>query len=632
MKWPRSIAPCFVVFFALNAANAQSTPEIQSDSVAPTENEPVYSPYADDVFPRRVLWGDTHVHSHLSMDANISGNKKLSPRDAFRFARGEAVTASNGKVLKLRRPLDFLVVADHAEYLGVMEGLSRADQTLLQDETAKRWGSLLTKGDPTPMLEFATSLATGEKLIDSPVFERSVWKRIVEGADAQNTPGQFTAFIGYEWTSMPDANNLHRVVIFRDGANRTSQVLPFSALDSDKPEDLWAYLARYEEKTGGQAFAIPHNSNVSGGLMFRDLMSDGEPMTRSYAKQRSRWEPVVEATQVKGDSETHPFLSPDDEFADYETWDQTNVGFTEPHKDSWFRGEYVRAALKTGLGLEAETGTNPYRFGLIGSTDSHTGLATADENDYWGKFAVAHPKADRWKRPLVPAELPYLPLEWQMAASGYAAVWATENTREAIFDAMRRRETYATTGPRMSVRFFGGWGFDESDAVSPDLAKTGYAKGVPMGGVLTTRPDGGIPTILVSALKDPDGANLDRIQIVKGWRDAEGALHERVFDVAMSNARTVGADGKVAPVGDTVDVKNATYTNSIGATELTTLWRDPDFDPSQRAFYYGRVLEIPTPRWTTYDAAVFDLDLPDEIPRTTQERAYTSAIWYSPAR
>ncbi len=592
--------------------------------------EDAFSLYARDDFPRQVFWGDTHVHSNLSMDANLFGNRKLSPTQAFRFARGETVTTNTGQKVKLRRPLDFLVVSDHAEYLGVMEGLQRADEVLLQDETARRWSKQLAAGDLTPMTEFSQSLATGRQLLENTDFANSVWRRIVDGADAQNTPGVFTAFIGYEWTSMPENANLHRVVIFRDGADKTSQVLPFSALDSSRPEDLWAYLARYEEKTGGQAIAIPHNSNISGGRMFSELMSDGQPITADYARTRALYEPIVEVTQVKGDSETHPFLSPDDEFADYESWDQSNIGFNEPHQDSWFRGEYARSALKTGLAIEAETGANPYRFGLIGSTDSHTSLATGDENDYWGKFVTAHPSPDRWRQPMVQSDLRFMTFEWQMAASGYAAVWATENTREAIFDAMRRRETYATTGPRMTVRLFGGWTFDDQDAVRPDLAKTGYDKGVPMGGMLPAAPDGEAPAFLVSALKDPDGANLDRVQIIKGWLDAEGKTHEQVYDVAVSDGRVPGADGKIPPVGNTVDEESATYTNTIGATEFATLWRDPDFNPREPAFYYVRVLEIPTPRWTTYDAAVYGLTLPDEVPRITQERAYTSAIWYRP--
>ena len=616
---------------------SSAAPEIQASQSA-AEPAPAkqsvrvdnYSLHANENFARNVYWGDTHVHSLLSMDANMFGNRKLSPTDAFRFARGELVTTNTGKKIKLRRPLDFLVVADHAEYLGVMDGILRADEQLLEDETARRWQQQLAAGDPTPMTEFARSLSDGKSLIENDAFEDTVWRRVIEGADAQNTPGVFTAFIGYEWTSMPGANNLHRVVIFRDGADKTSQVLPFSALDSDKPEDLWAYLANYAEKTGGQAIAIPHNSNLSGGLMFSEVMSDGNPITKEYAQNRALYEPLVEATQVKGDSETHPFLSPDDEFADYESWDKSNIGLMQPHQDDWFAREYVRAALKTGLVLETEIGANPYRFGLIGSTDSHTSLATADENDYWGKFVDAHPSANRWKQPLVPSELPFMTYEWQMAAAGYAAVWARENTREAIFDAMRRRETYATTGPRMTVRLFGGWSFDEIDAVRPDLAKTGYEKGVPMGGVLPSDREGAAPSFLISALKDPDGANLDRVQIVKGWLDQAGNVQEHVFDVAVSDGRTPGANGKIPPVGSTVDAEAATYTNTIGAAQFITHWRDPDFNPDRPAFYYVRVLEIPTPRWTTYDAAIYGLTLPDEVPRTTQERAYTSAIWYTP--
>ena len=589
-----------------------------------------YSLHANDNFARNVYWGDTHVHSLLSMDANMFGNRKLSPTDAFRFARGELVTTNTGKKIKLRRPLDFLVVADHAEYLGVMDGILRSDEELLQNETARRWQKQLAAGDMTPMTEFARSLSDGKNLVENSAFENTVWRRVIDGADAQNTPGVFTAFIGYEWTSMPGANNLHRVVIFRDGADKTSQVLPFSSLDSDEPEDLWAYLSAYADKTGGQAIAIPHNSNLSGGLMFREVMSDGKPITADYAQARALYEPLVEATQVKGDSETHPFLSPDDEFADYESWDKSNIGLLQPHQDEWFAKEYVRSALKTGLAIEAEIGVNPYRFGLIGSTDSHTSLATADENDYWGKFVDAHPSADRWKQPMVPAELPFMTYEWEMAASGYAGVWARENTREAIFDAMRRRETYATTGPRMTVRLFGGWSFSEEDAVRPDLAKTGYEKGVPMGGVLPTDGQGAAPSFLISALKDPDGANLDRVQIVKGWLDQAGNLQEQVFDVAVSDGRTPGANGKIPPVGSTVDAETATYTNTIGAAQFIIHWRDPDFNATRPAFYYVRVLEIPTPRWTTYDAAIYGLTLPDEVPRTTQERAYTSAIWYTP--
>ncbi len=592
-----------------------------------------YAPYPDETFPRELLWGDTHLHSHLSLDANMRGNAQFSPADAYRFARGETVTAQNGMTVKLRRPLDFLVVSDHAEYIGVMEALARDDALLLENATARRWNDALDAGDYSPMAEFAQSLTDGRSVLVHDTFTRSVWANTIAIADAHNDPGTFTALIGYEWTSMPGGNNLHRVVVFRDGAERVGQVLPFSAFDSDDPEDLWAYLARYEAETGGGAFAIPHNSNLSGGLMFPDAAADGSPMSADYARARARFEPLVEATQVKGDSETHPFLSPDDEFADYETWDASNVGMVEPHKEKWFPHEYLRSALKIGLDVAASTGVNPYQFGLIGSTDSHTALATADEDNYWGKFVAAHPAPERWQEPIVPnrGTLPFIAYEWQMAASGYAGVWAGENTREAIFDAMRRRETYATTGPRIVLRFFGGWTFDAADAQTPDLARTGYARGVPMGGLLPARPaPDAAPTFLVSALRDPDGANLDRLQIVKGWRTDDGALHEQVYNVAASDERQVDADGRLPPLAARVDVETASYHNDQGASALATVWQDPDFNPDEPAFYYLRVIEIPTPRWTAYDAAAYGQELPEHVPMITRERAYSSPIWYQP--
>ena len=598
---------------------------------SPTLADPTYSPNADDDFPRRVLWGDTHLHSNLSLDANMLGNKNLTAADAYKVARGDTITAQGGLRVKLRRPLDFLVVSDHAEYLGVMRGLALNDEVLLEDATAKRWGESLAKGDVSPMAEFAASLAAGDRLIDNPAFERQVWDRALAFADEYNQPGAFTALIGYEWTSMPGGNNLHRVVVFRDGAETVTKTLPFSSFDSDDPEDLWRFLDGYERETGGQAMSIAHNSNLSGGLMFALEDSEGNPLSAAYAELRMRQEPLVEVTQYKGDSEAHPYLSPEDEFADYESWDRSNIAFSAPHQDDWFAGEYARAALRRGLAVQQRTGENPFRFGMIGSTDSHTALPTADEDDFWGKMSINEPGPERWQTTLTGRPLDVQVYQWQMAASGYAAVWAHENTRASIFDAMERRETYATTGPRMVVRFFGGFDFEPDDAVRPDVARTGYAKGVPMGGSLSGTEEGPA-TFLISALKDPDGANLDRVQVVKGWVDASGETHERVFDVALSDGREVGADGKAPAVGNTVDVAEASYTNTIGAPQLTTVWRDPDFDPSQAAFWYVRVIEIPTPRWTSFDAKVYGLELPPEVPRTTQERAYTSPIWYTPER
>ena len=401
---------------------------------------------------------------------------------------------------------------------------------------------------------------------------------------------------------------------------------------SDNPVDLWKWMQGYEDKTGGRILAIAHNGNLSNGIMFPWVESfTGRKVNREYAETRARWEPLYEATQIKGDGETHPFLSPNDEFADYETWDQANLDLSVVKKDEMLQYEYARSALGVGMQIERRVGTNPYKFGMIGATDSHTGLATAEEDNFFGKHSGAEPNPDRWKHPM--AKLGDLSYEsYDMVASGLAAVWAKENTRQAIFDAMMRKETYATTGPRMGVRFFGGWDFEARDAATRLPATIGYDKGVPMGGDLPEAPDGRAPSFLVAALKDPISGNLDRIQIVKVWLDKSNTRQERVYDVVWAGDRKPGADGKLPSVGNTVDVANATWTNSIGEPELIAVWSDPDFDPSQSASYYARVLEIPTPRWTAYEAKRYGLKLPDKIPMTTQERAYTSPIWYTPKK
>jgi len=614
-----------------------------------------YSPYADQTYARRVFWGDTHVHTSWSPDAGAGGNTQIGPDEAFRFARGETVTGHNGMRLALRRPLDFLVVSDHSEYMGLYPMLEERDPDLLASETGRRWAELVRDGKRSQVgAEFAAGLPSGKDLIESPAFARSVWDRVIANAEGHNEPGRFTAFIGYEWTSMPAGANLHRVVLFGDGAEQTSQVVPFRSIDSDDPEALWRYMADYEGKTGGRVMAIPHNSNLSAGRMFELVDSQGSPFTKAYAEQRRFWEPLVEATQIKGDSETAPALSPEDEFADYGTWDGARgMARKGRHEDWMYEGEYVRPALGNGIGLGAKLGVNPFEFGLIGSTDSHTGLATADDDDFWGKFNSNEPKPNRaaepWAKNFLPAEgsaaweqmraAGFLgesrasqTMAWGLVASGFAAIWARENTRDALFDAMRRRETYATTGPRMVVRFFGGWEYKGDDAVAPDLAAVGYSKGVPMGSVLSKRSRHGVPRFLIAALRDPEGANLDRVQVVKQWSDESGKRHERIYDVALSGNRQIGADGRSRePVGSSVDVAHARYTNTIGASQLATVWRDPDFDPKRPAVYYVRVLEIPTPRWTTYDAARFGTPLAEAVPKTTQERAYTSPIWYTPA-
>ena len=592
-----------------------------------------YSPYANQAYPTRVFWGDTHLHTALSVDSTVFG-ATVGVEEAYRFARGEEVKASSGQRIRLSRPLDFLVVADHAEGLGTIVELFKGNPTLMKDPTLKRWYELFNsgpEGGQEAYTEMNAASAQGNLPagMADPGLARTIWDRYTKAADELNEPGRFTAFIGYEFTSNYKTNNLHRNVIFRDDSTRVRQIIPFSASDSENPEDLWKSLQAYESKTGGQVLAIPHNGNLSDGMMFALNTFAGKPLTKAWADERARWEPLYEITQIKGDSETHSMLSPNDEFANYETWDKASLGGT-PNSPKNYPFEYARSALKNGLALEAKLGTNPFKYGFIGSTDSHTGLTAVEEDNFFGKHTGKEPSAHRMSNPIAKVGDIAI-LGWEMAASGYAGVWATENTREALWDAMKRKEVYGTTGPRMLVRFFGGWDFTEQDTVTRRPAEVGYAKGVPMGGDLTRAPAGKAPTFLVAALKDPIGGNLDRYQIVKGWVDRKGQTQEKVYDVAWSDDRQPGKDGKLPPVGNTVNVKDATWTNTIGATELIAVWKDPDFDPELRAFYYGRVIEIPTPRWTAYDVKFYQLkDLDPAIPMITQERAYTSPIWYTP--
>ena len=424
-------------------------------------------------------------------------------------------------------------------------------------------------------VEVITSFTSGtfpEALISAPGTEsyRSAWEETIDAAEDANEPGEFTAFIGYEWTSTTAGYNLHRVVIYRDGAAKASVMEPYVTMKpwgSDNPVELWKWLQSYEDKTGGQILAIAHNGNLSNGIMFPLVDSfTNKRVTKDYVETRARWEPLYETTQIKGDGETHPFLSPDDEFADYETWDQGNLDLSALKEDDMLQYEYARSALGIGMQLEERYGTNPYKFGQIGSTDSHTGLTTAEEENFFGKHSGSEPGPERYAHPMAKVgDLEYA--GWSMVASGYAAVWATENTREAIFDAMMRKETYATTGPRMLVRFFGGWEFTEEDARNRLPANVGYTKGVPMGGDLPAGPEGAAPTFLVAALKDPYSGNLDRVQIVKVWIEGK-ERKEKVYDAVWSGDRAPGSDGKLPQVGNTVDVANATWTNTIGAPEL----------------------------------------------------------------
>jgi hypothetical protein len=545
--------------------------------------------------------------------------------------------ANNGMQVKLVRPLDFLVVSDHAEYLGLTPALRRSDPVLLDTEYGRRWHDMLQTGEYDQAyiaaMEAIRSTAAADEKIKNEDFKRSMWQETIDVADRMNDPGLFTAFIGFEWTSQPNGNNLHRVVIFKDDGIRAKQVVPFSLFDSQVPEDLWTYMENYEEKTGGDVLAIPHNGNLSNGIMFDVETLSGQPLTREYAERRAKWEPLYEITQIKGDSESHPALSPNDEFADYGTWDKGNLPGTEAKKPDMLQYEYARSALKIGMDLEEQLGVNPFKYGFIGSTDSHTGLATAKEDNFFGKHSGLEPDTHRATDHKVlesPIDEELTTWGWEQVASGLAAVWATENTRSAIFESMERKETYATTGSRLVVRFFGGWDFSQSDIELPSPAKVGYSRGVPMGGDLLKRPNSASPSFLVWALRDPEGANLDRIQIVKGWRESNGELNEKVYDVVWAGDRKPNSKGKLPSIGSTVDMEKATYTNTIGEVLLSAAWKDPDFDPADRAFYYARVIEIPTPRWTAYDKIRLGVELDPQVSMTTTERAYTSPIWYNP--
>ena len=639
-------------------------------------------------YAENVYFGDTHIHSTLSVDASLWGSKMTSA-DIYRYSRGEEVTSFKGWKVKLIRPLDFTVIADHSDAYGFFTLIAEGVDFIVAEPQGARWHQLYKDGKNAQLADEVIQALGIEDLpwnVNKKKFIEPGWKDTIAAAEAANDPGNFTAFIGYEWSSNPDGDNMHRVVIYRDGADKTLQILPETTMfrpksdNSQDPETLWKTMQAYEDKTGGQVLAIPHNANWSSGQMFQlTKFHSTTPFDKAYAENRNRWEPLYEASQVKGDTETHPFLSPDDEFADYETWDVSNLSFNRRVTTEMLAGSYARSALKNGLKFQEELGANPFQFGLIGAGDSHNGFPGAEESNFMGKSAPAEPSPERWSEPFRAASFGTQP-GWSEVASGLTAVWARENTREALYDAMKRKEVYATTGSRIKVRVFGGWDFKPGDDQRSDYLDLGYENGVPMGGELHGDPQAaavrkafeegktakvqelyflgygnsvagdpnekgqtytGIaaeiarqqksPSFLVVAIKDPMGGNLDRVQMVKGWRDSEGKLHEKVYDIAWSDDRIQDPmTGKLPPVGNTVDIPDASWTNTIGAVQLSTVWQDPDFDNAEQAFYYVRVLEIPTPRWTAYDAKRFDVKMGPEVPMTTQERVYTSPIWYIP--
>jgi len=626
----RMIAGASVVGLACaSAVNAQDIPP-------PTGQKIQYSPYPTKNFPNRVYFGDTHLHTSYSTDAGMIGNT-LGPEEAYRFARGEEVKSSTGLPAKLQRPLDFLVVADHSENLGLAPQIASSDPELLKSEWGRKMYDLVKAGKGLEAFnEWSKRLnERDDPFKGNDVVTRRMWEQETAAAEKYNEPGRFTAFIGFEWTSTPGGNNLHRNVIFRGGKEQADKIIPISQYDTVDPEVLWQWMSDAEKKTGTRLLAIPHNGNLSMGLMFDDVtLTTKKPIDRDYAERRMRWEPLYETTQMKGDGETHPALSPNDEFANFERWDKSSFGL-EIHTPAMLPREYTREAFKRGLSYEQKLGVNPFKFGIVGSTDSHTSLATTQEDNFFGKVVPLEPSANpvRYDEVITGRLIEDKALKqyaWMTSASGLAGVWARENTREALWDAMARKEVYATSGTRLLVRVFGGYDFTPKDLERSDFAEQGYKRGVPMGGDLKSAPAGKAPTFLVRAVRDADGANLDRIQVIKGWLDASGKTHEKVYDVAWSGNRKPGKDGKLPPVGNTVNVKDASYTNAIGAPYLHAHWKDSSFDPKQRAFYYVRVIEIPTPRWTTYDAKFFGTTPPTAAPTAIQDRAYTSPIWYSP--
>ena len=643
-----------IAVLSLSACTKEEAPAPAEAPPAAAEPAPPKPMKAPPGSPAVLLWGDTHLHSSYSPDAFLMQNRSADPDTAYRYAKGYPVIHPYHRArIQIHTPLDFLVLTDHGEFMGVIPKLLKGDPVLLKTPTGKRYARMFKQGKELQVFGDLIAQVNGVKPVSPDLTNeevtRSVWGEIMDAAERHNEPGKFTTFLGWEWSSTTQGANLHRVVVMRGGKANGEKFIPYTALDSDNPEDLWAWLTETSKSASTDFLAIPHNSNISKGLMFSLTDSEGKVLTAEYAKLRMRWEPIVEVTQIKGDSETHPKLSPNDEFADYETYEHL-IEVEGTKKNAMFGdaflgelsymdqqlvqaaeerisevGDYARTALMRGLALEERIGANPYKFGMIGSTDSHTAMSSAEEDNFHGKMALDS-TPERKKEDILPGTP-----GWDMGAAGLAAVWSTENTREAIFDAMKRKEVYATTGPRIMLRFFGGYDFAPGDAQAKDVAAPGYNKGVPMGGDLAKAPQSKAPSFLIRAVKDPVGGNLDRIQVVKGWLDTDGAPQEKVFNVALSDDRKIAVDGSATPVGNSVNIETGKYTNDIGDPELAAVWTDPEFDASKRAFYYVRVLQIPTPRHTLYDAIALGIDVKETgHPATIQERAYSSPIWYTP--
>ncbi len=582
-----------------------------------------------------VYFGDTHVHTGWSFDAGLDG-ATLSPTDAYRFAIGEEVTSNTGTKTRLKRPYDWFLISDHSDGMGTINEVIGGNAEMMENEILKRWNEAFASGEESAAADAKSEVinlqSTGKlpQQIMDPKWMNTAWNKTIDAAEAFYRPGEFTTFTAYEWTVNADGgDNLHRNIIYKEGGDQARDILPLTTFETEDTKKLWEWMASYEEKTGDKLLAIPHNGNMSNGRMYEEQQFDGSPMTREWAEMRVKYERLMELFQYKGQSEAHPYLSPDDEFADYELWDRGNLVLKPKESKDDYRYEYYREGLKSGMRIEQEIGVNPFMYGSNSGTDTHTGLSSVEESEFYGKFKTVEPNnTERWKFPLINGNNDAY-MGWEMAASGIMGVWAESNTREDIWEAMYRRETFSTSGPRMKIRFFGGFGFNDSN-LGAEMVQSGYDGGVAMGSIIQGGSDGAPISFLIQAQKDPEGANLDRVQVIKGWVDANGVTQEKIFEVAWYGDRDLDAQGKLAPIGNTVDMTTGEYTNDIGDSEFTLSWTDPEFDPALPAFYYVRVLEIPTPRWTLFDKLRHNLDLPDEVPLVHQERGVSSPIWYKP--
>jgi len=611
-----------VIFSCKNETNTETATKNSNEKTTSTETNSKTKDYNKN---KNVYFGNLHIHTSWSFDGFTNGSI-TGPDDAYRWAQGESIPGGgNGTPLKVKIPLDWYAVSDHAEWMGMFKLMKDPNSPLSKLDFAKR----VTSEDQAVAFkafgDFLYDFSTGGELSKEPLFSdkkimKSVWKEIIEIADKHYKPGKFTTFPAFEWSSNPNTRNLHRVIVFKNSDNIPE--LAFSSQNSTRPEDLWTWMEE-TRANGATLLAIPHNANASDGLMFSLNDSDGNPISKAYSEKRMRNEPIYEISQIKGTSEVHPDLSPNDEFANFELWDYTLA--TTAERPTNRKGSYLRQALLDGIRIESEGNGNPFKYGIIGDSDAHNSAASIEEDNYTGKFGMENDPNHRVNGvPGFPE--PNNQQLREFSSGGLAGVWAEENTREAIYNAMLRKETFGTSGTRMKVRFFGSFDYNKDIIKGKEWLTKAYSTGVPMGSDLKNLNNKNAPTFIVQAIKEANGANLDRVQIIKGWVDASGKSQEKLYDVALSDSRK---DGKT-PVGNTVDLKTAKYSNTIGDTEFFITWTDPDFDATQNAFYYVRVLEIPTPRWSTYDAVTLGIPVRTDIPSTIQERGWSSPIWYSP--